>query len=378
METGVSLSPFPHWMLREIYEQPEMIERTLARFVDGKALRPEAWQEARAWLEATRGTVLILASGSSRHAGLVTEVLLEDLAGLTVDVEYASEFVYRSKNALKHASVLVISQSGETADTLAAPATKSFTAQLLNLYLLSLAAAEVRGRMGREDMATRLAELAGLADAVRGQLAGWQQAAERCARHYSNARSMLFLGRGLHYPIAREGALKLKESAYLHAEGYPSGELKHGPNALVGESTPLVMLATVDREEEESVGRYERVVALMEDMRRQGADVFAICNEDDERVLALAARSIQIRAMSEPLLAICEVIPLQLFSYFMAVLAWQQTFRLLARYKELGGASVIHRPRLRRECLGELVQIDGSVHRCVNSESVNRRLDRVD
>jgi glucosamine--fructose-6-phosphate aminotransferase (isomerizing) len=348
METGVSLSPFPHWMLREIYEQPEMIERTLARFVDGKALRPEAWQEARAWLEATRGTVLILASGSSRHAGLVAEVLLEDLAGLTVDVEYASEFVYRSKNALKHASVLVISQSGETADTLAAPATKSFTAQLLNLYLLSLAAAEVRGRMGREDMATRLAELAGLADAVRGQLAGWQQAAERCARHYSNARSMLFLGRGLHYPIAREGSLKLKESAYLHAEGYPSGELKHGPNALVGESTPLVMLATVDREEEESVGRYERVVALMEDMRRQGADVFAICNEDDERVLALAARSIQIRAMSEPLLAICEVIPLQLFSYFMAVLAWQQTFRLLARYKELGGASVIHRPRLRR------------------------------
>jgi glucosamine--fructose-6-phosphate aminotransferase (isomerizing) len=388
METGVSLSPFPHWMLREIYEQPEMIERTLARFVDGKALRPEAWQEARAWLEATRGTVLILASGSSRHAGLVAEVLLEDLAGLTVDVEYASEFVYRSKNALKHASVLVISQSGETADTLAAlrkatetglqtlaitnvaeshlaseatvslpteagreravPATKSFTAQLLNLYLLSLAAAEVRGRMGREDMATRLAELAGLADAVRGQLAGWQQAAERCARHYSDARSMLFLGRGLHYPIAREGALKLKESAYLHAEGYPSGELKHGPNALVGESTPLVMLATVDREEEESVGRYERVVALMEDMRRQGADVFAICNEDDERVLALAARSIQIRAMSEPLLAICEVIPLQLFSYFMAVLAWQQTFRLLARYKELGGASVIHRPRLRR------------------------------
>ena len=123
----------------------------------------------------------------------------------------------------------------------------------------------------------------------------------------------------MHYPIAREGALKLKESAYLHAEGYPSGELKHGPNALVSEEIPLVMLATVDRNDSESVERYEKVVHLMRDMREQGANILAVANEGDEMVASLATHMIAVKPAREPLLAICEIVPLQMFAYFMAI-----------------------------------------------------------
>jgi glucosamine--fructose-6-phosphate aminotransferase (isomerizing) len=276
-----------------------------------------------------------------------------------VDVEYASEYTYRSEKALKNASVLVVSQSGETADTLAAlrkanaaghatlaitnvavstmaneasasfpteagreraiPATKSFTAQLLNVYLLALLAAEECQIMDGAELALRLSELAALPTLLKRQLAGWEASAAEVATKFRNATSFLFLGRGIHYPIAREGALKLKESAYLHAEGYPSGELKHGPNALVSEGTPLVMIATVDREDSESVERYEKVLHLMRDMRAQGADVLAIANAEDKSVAELARYTIFVEPAREPLMAICEVVPLQMLSYFMAV-----------------------------------------------------------
>lgn len=361
MEDLSTPAPYPHWMLREIHEQPAMLERTLAEYVGGDLLKADAWADAKRWIETAKAEILIAASGSSRHAGMVAELLLEDLAGIAVDVEYASEYVYRSEKSLKNASVLLISQSGETADTLAAlrkatgaghatltvsnvagssmaqlatvsvptqagreravPATKSFTAQLLTLYLLALAAAEVRGTLAAGEIAERLRRVTALPAVVRRQLAGWQAAAESCARHYAHAHSFLFLGRGLHYPIAREGALKLKESAYLHAEGYPSGELKHGPNALVGEGIPLVMIATVDRGDAESVERYQKVVALMQDLRRQGADILAVCNAGDADVMALSTQSIPVEEQEEPLLGLCEVIPLQLFSYFMAIQA---------------------------------------------------------
>ena len=139
------------------------------------------------------------------------------------------------------------------------------------------------------------------------------------AKAYGNARSFLFLGRGVHYPIAREGALKLKESAYLHAEGYPSGELKHGPNALVGDSTPLVMIVTVDRSRPDSVQRYDKSLQLMADMRAQGATILAIANRGDAAVSALADHTIEVTETAEDLLPLCEVIPLQLFAYFMAI-----------------------------------------------------------
>lgn len=348
-----------HWMLREICEQPQTLAATLGQMVLGGKFRPEPTAPLRTWLQGTAGNIVIAASGSSRHAGQVAELLIEDLSGIAVDVEYASEFIYRSERSLKDAAVLVVSQSGETADTLAAlrrakgtehhtlaitnvpdstmareadvsfptaagreravPATKSFTAQVLNLYLLALLAAEERGTRSGAEIATALGDLSTLPALVERQLAGWEQSAASVAEQYSRPKSFLFLGRGVHYPIAREGALKLKESSYLHAEGYPSGELKHGPNALVSESTPLVMLATVDRSDAASVERYGKVLQLMATMREQGADILAVSNTGDDAVAALATHRIEVEEASEPLLAMTEVIPLQMLSYFMAV-----------------------------------------------------------
>jgi glucosamine--fructose-6-phosphate aminotransferase (isomerizing) len=352
-------SPYAHWMLREIYEQPVTLTATLDRYVEGQEFREAVCAPMMEWLKAAQKNILVAASGSSRHAGMVAELMIEDASAIAVDVEYASEYCYRSEKAFSGAAVLVVSQSGETADTLAAlrkaalaghktlaitnvadstmareatasmstlagreraiPATKSFTAQLLNLHLLSLLSAVSQNAIEGLALTTALKEVAELPLSIAAQLKGWEESTRVIARQYTFAQSFLFLGRGLHYPIAREGALKLKESAYLHAEGYPSGELKHGPNALVGEGTPLVMLATVDRSDADSRQRYEKVIQLMRDMREQGADILAIANTGDSEVAALATHTIFVNEMREPLLAISEVVPLQLFSYFMAI-----------------------------------------------------------
>jgi glucosamine--fructose-6-phosphate aminotransferase (isomerizing) len=346
-------------MLREIHEQPATLAATVERYVDGARFSAAMCGPLREWLKAARGEIVIAASGSSRHAGLVAELMFEDLSGIAVDVEYASEYCYRSEKALKNAVVMVISQSGETADTLAAlrkakaaghqtlaitnvatssmaneaavsfpteagreraiPATKSFTGQLLNLYLLSLLAAELRNAITPAELQARLVELSGLPERVAAQLQGWEDAVRSIAEKYRTTQNFLFLGRGVHYAVAREGALKLKESAYLHAEGYPSGELKHGPNALVSDATPLVMLATVDRTDGESVERYEKVVHLMREMRAQGADILAVANTGDATVAALASHVVFVEEMREALLPMAEVIPLQFFAYFMAL-----------------------------------------------------------
>jgi glucosamine--fructose-6-phosphate aminotransferase (isomerizing) len=345
-------------MLREIHEQPETLATTLAQFAEEGDFKEDACEPIRGWLRDAR-EIVVSASGSSRHAGLFGELLIEDLSGIPVDVEYASEYNYRSERALKNASVLVVSQSGETVDTLASlrkanqaghgtlaitnvegssmsreaivsmptaagreravPATKSFTAQLLNLHILALLAAEVRGSIDAAERTRLLRQAATLPQIVADQLPSWEETLRQLAEEIKDAQAFLFVGRSVHYPIAREGALKLKESAYLHAEGYPSGELKHGPNALVNRETPLVMLATVDRSDPEAVIRYEKVVHLMRDMRTQGATIIAIANEGDTTVAGLADHIIPVRETSEPLLAICEVIPLQLLAYFMAV-----------------------------------------------------------
>jgi glutamine---fructose-6-phosphate transaminase (isomerizing) len=351
--------PYAHWMLREIHEQPDTLTATLHRYVADGSLRPDVCTPIRDWLRDAGREIVIAASGSSRHAGMAAELMIEDFSGIAVDVEYASEYCYRAEKALKNASVMVISQSGETADTLAAlrkanlaghrtlaitnvhgstmareatvsfptlagreravPATKSFTAQLLNLYLLSLLAAELRQEFDADELAVRLAELAKLPELIRAQLPAWETSVRLIAEKYSSAESFLFLGRGVHYPIAREGALKLKESAYLHAEGYPSGELKHGPNALVGDRTPLVMIATVDSTDPGSVERYEKVVQLMRDMRAQGATILAIANTGDSLVASLANDTVFVDEAREELLPLFEVVPLQLFSYFAAI-----------------------------------------------------------
>lgn len=352
-------APYAHWMLREIHEQPETLAATLNNYVDAQGFRADLSAPLLAWLKEARGKIVIAASGSSRHAGLAAELMFEDLSGIHVDVEYASEYTYRAEKALSEAAVMVVSQSGETADTLAAlrkatlaghatlaitnvasstmakeatvsfptaagreraiPATKSFTGQLLNLYLLSILAAEARGAIHAEELAVRLEELRALPARVKAQLQGWEDSVREVAERYRTAKNFLFLGRGVHYPIAREGALKLKESAYLHAEGYPSGELKHGPNALVSDATPLVMIATVDPNDTESVQRYEKIVQLMRDMREQGANILAVANQGDDVVAGLATNVVFVESAREALLPMYEVIPLQLFAYFMAI-----------------------------------------------------------
>jgi glucosamine--fructose-6-phosphate aminotransferase (isomerizing) len=359
MPNNQSPSPYPHWMLREIHEQPATLAATLERYVAGGSFRQESCEAIREWTRSLANEIVIAASGSSRHAGMVAELTIEELSGFGVDVEYASEYTYRPQKALKGATVIVISQSGETADTLAAlrranavgsqtlaitnvaastmaqeasasfpieagreraiPATKSFTGQLLNIYMLALLLAETRKTISSIELKGRLEELATLPVRIAAQLEGWEKSVREIAGQFGSAKSFLFLGRGVHYPIAREGALKLKESAYLHAEGYPSGELKHGPNALVGKDTSLVMIATVDHSREDSVQRYEKSLQLMRDMREQGADILAIANTGDSEVAALATHTIFVEEMREDLLPICEVIPLQLLAYFMAI-----------------------------------------------------------
>ena len=352
------MTDYPHAMLAEIYEQPAAIRRTLDLYLSGTALNPEAFAPLAHWLNP-RGEVLIAASGSSRHAGLAAEILLEDLCGLAVDVEYASEFGCRATANPRHPSVLVISQSGETSDTLAAlrfarthgqqtlaianvtgssmlreaaaamplaagrevaiPATKSFTCQLAALYLLALYAAQQTGAMDAAELDRNIRELRAVPDQVERQLDAWRPRMAALAAKYADASTFLYLGRGIHYAIAREGALKMKESSYVHAEGYPTGELKHGPNALVGQQVPLVVLATADRGLEDSMVRYEKTLQLLEDMKQQGARVIALANTGDEKVASLVTDVVEIEQANEFLLPLSEVVPLQLFSYFMAL-----------------------------------------------------------
>ena len=349
---------FAHEMLREIYEQPKALGRTLDLYLAGKSLKPEVARLLAGWPNAS-GEVLIAASGSSRHSGLYAEILLEDLCGLAVDVEYASEYSRRGGVDLRHPSVLVLSQSGETSDTLAAleearlrgqktlaitnhaastmahladvsmplaagvekaiPATKSFTCQLAVLFLLALYEGARLGRMDRAALTGHIEELASVGGKIEWALDAWRTQMAALASKYKSAATFLYLGRGIHYAIAREGALKLKEASYVHAEGYPVGELKHGPNALVSDRVPLVVLATVDRGLDASVLRYEKTLQLLADMKEQGAKVIAIANDGDVRVEGLVTDCVRVPEASEYLLPILEVVPLQLFAYFMAL-----------------------------------------------------------
>jgi glucosamine--fructose-6-phosphate aminotransferase (isomerizing) len=349
---------FAHEMLREIYEQPAALRRTLALYLEGNCLRREVAERLAGWANPA-GEVLIAASGSSRHSGLAGEILLEDLCGLAVDVEYASEYSCRGRYDLRRPAVIVISQSGETSDTLAAlrevsqrgektlaitnadlstmaqeagvsmplaagvekaiPATKSFTCQLAVLFLLALYEARRLGRMDAPELAANIARLQALPGSIEEQLDGWREQMAALAHKYNSANTFLFLGRGIHYAIAREGALKLKEASYVHAEGYPAGELKHGPNALVSDRVPLVILATVDHTLEASVVRYEKTLQLLAEMKTQGARVIALANAGDREVSELVSDCVEVQPATEYLLPIAEVVPLQLFAYFMAI-----------------------------------------------------------
>jgi glutamine---fructose-6-phosphate transaminase (isomerizing) len=349
---------FTHAMRREIYEQPTAIAQTIEKHLKDDIIFPgELETIAGALLTFER--LIIAASGSSRHAGLAGEIMIEDLSGVAVDVEYASEYCYRSTHAAVEPIVMVITQSGETADTIAAqrealtrgvktiaisnvpdttivreagaalisgagpelsiPATKSFTTQLTILYLMALFLARKRGRMTSEVTRSYLQRLMRLPAAIEEKLSKWDSLAEEFGRVHFTAEKFLYLGRGVHYAIAREGALKLKEISYAHAEGYPAGELKHGPNALVDDKLPVVVIATCDHRDPDSVLRYRRTLEVMKEVRSRKGPLVTVATEGDKDVSAIADQVFYVPAAPELLLPIVEVIPLQLFAYHVAI-----------------------------------------------------------
>ncbi len=345
-------------MRREIYEQPTAIAKTVQKHLKDDIIFPGELDPIEGAL-LTFEKLIIAASGSSRHAGLAGEIMIEDLSGVAVDVEYASEYCYRSTHAAVEPIVMVITQSGETADTLAAqrealtrgvktiaisnmpdttivrearaalitgagpevsvPATKSFTTQVTILYLMALFLARKRGRMTSEVTRTYLQRLMRLPEAIENNLPVWDRLAEEYGSVHFKAEKFLYLGRGVHYAIAREGALKLKEISYAHAEGYPAGELKHGPNALVDEKLPVVVLATCDHQDPDSVLRYRRTLEVMKEVRSRKGPLITVATEGDKEVEEFTDHVFYVPAFPELLLPILEVIPLQLFAYHIAV-----------------------------------------------------------
>jgi glucosamine--fructose-6-phosphate aminotransferase (isomerizing) len=348
---------FSHAMRREIYEQPQAIAKTIEQHLRDDILFPGELHALESAL-LTFEKLIIAASGSSRHAGLAGEIMIEDLSGVAVDVEYASEYCYRSTHAAVEPIVMVITQSGETADTVAAqrealtrgvktiavsnvaeatipreasaalitgagpelavPATKSFTTQVTVVYLMALFLARKRGRMTTEVTRSYLQSLLQLPDAIETHLRVWDELAEQFAEKHFLAEKFLYLGRGVHYAIAREGALKLKETSYAHAEGYPAGELKHGPNALVDEKLPVVVLATYDKRDPDSMLRYQRTLEVMKEVKSRRGQVVTVATEGDQEVEHIADDVFFVPSAPELLLPIVEVIPLQLFAYHVA------------------------------------------------------------
>lgn len=350
---------FPHYMLKEIFEQPEGLRRTIAPRVslEQSVVRLDEVRISADELRALR-RINIVASGTSRHAGMAGQYMIQELANLPVEVDYASEFEYRNPPIGKGELTIVITQSGETADTTAAQreaktkgsrtiaisnvvdstiareadgvlytnagpeisiaSTKAFTAQMAVLYLFAVYLGQVRGTLSKEQVRAHIRELLDLPGKVEKILQSAPDC-ERLADKYRSAQDFLYLGRAIHYPIAMDGALKLKEVSYVHAEGYPTGEAKHGPNALIDENLPVVIIATCDREDAGSVLRYEKNVANIRSFKQQSGRVIAIATEGDEQISRLADQAIFVPQASELLSPILEIVPLQLFAYYMAV-----------------------------------------------------------
>jgi len=348
---------FPHYMLKEIFEQPRGLRDTIEPRVAGDLVRLDDVRITPVELCALR-RINIVASGTSRHAGMVGQYMIQELANLPVDVDYASEFEYRNPLIGKGELTIVITQSGETADTTAAQrearakgsrtiaisnvvdstiareadgvlythagpeisiaSTKAFTAQMAALYLFAVYLGQTRQTLSREQVRDRVQEVLELPAKLETVL---QSAAEcqRWAEQYHAVQDFLFLGRAIHYPVAMDGALKLKEVSYIHAEGYPTGETKHGPNALIDENLPIVIIATCDRKDAGSVRRYEKNVANMKSFKQQSARVVAIASEGDDSVPRVADQTLVVPEASELLSPILEIVPLQLFAYYMAV-----------------------------------------------------------
>ncbi|GGG69749.1 glutamine--fructose-6-phosphate aminotransferase [isomerizing] [Edaphobacter dinghuensis] len=351
---------YKHFMLKEVNEQPRAIRDTTLGRVSldtGKVFLSEMQISDEDFRTASQ--ITIAACGTSWHAGLAGKFMIERLARLPVDVDYASEYRYRDPIADPHAIGLLITQSGETADTIAAQreliskgsktlaicnvvgaavtreaqgtittnagpeigvaSTKAFTAQLTALFVLALHLAQVRGTITDAESLHLVTELSKVPSKIEDILRSVDDQCQQLAKVFHTADDFLFLGRGIHYPIALEGALKLKEISYIHAEGYPAGEMKHGPNALIDESLPVVTIATKDPDDPSSVLKYEKTLSNIQEVTARSGRVIAIAIEGDEEIKHLVEHTIQIPQAPELLLPILEVVPLQLLAYHIAV-----------------------------------------------------------
>jgi glutamine---fructose-6-phosphate transaminase (isomerizing) len=350
---------FPHYMLKEIFDQPQGLRDTIQPrvSVDDAVVRLDDVRISAEELRALR-RINIVASGTSRHAGMAGQYMIQDLVNIPVDVDYASEFEYRNPLIGPGELTIVITQSGETADTTAAQreakakgsktiaisnvidstiareadgvlythagpeisiaSTKAFTAQMAVLYLFALYLGQVRGKFAKEKRRQYIRELMDLPALLETVLKTAPEC-ERLAEKYYRVQDFLFVGRAIHYPIAMDGALKLKEVSYIHAEGYPTGETKHGPQAMIDENLPVVIIATCDHNDPGSVLRYEKNVANIKGFKQQSARVIAIATEGDEQMPKLADHTIFVPRTAELLSPMLEIVPLQLFAYYMTV-----------------------------------------------------------
>ena len=351
---------YKHFMLKEIWEQPRAIrDTTLGRVSldSGKVFLDEMKLDDEEL--ACASSINIAACGTSWHAAQAGKYMIERLARLPVDVDYASEYRYRNPIPDRNALGLLITQSGETADTLAAQremkslgsktvaicnvvdamvareahgaiythagpeigvaSTKAFTAQLTALFLLAMKLGQLRGRLDQEQSVALIEELSRVPAKIEEVLRKCAGQCEELAKNLSTARDFLYLGRGIHFPIALEGALKLKEISYIHAEGYPAGEMKHGPNALIDETLPVVVLATRDESDPASKLRYEKTLSNIQEVTARSGRVIAVATEGDETIGGLVERVIYIPPVAEMLSPLVEIVPLQLLAYYIAV-----------------------------------------------------------
>lgn len=356
---------FPHFMLKEIFEQPQAVRRVIEGWMDpsGRITVPGLSfpeEEIRAFSKVT-----IAASGSSRHAGMVGEFMLERMTGLVVEVDFASQYCYRDPVVAAHELTIFLSQSGTTIDTVTAlqaarrkgartlaicnvpetpltqnadstllthageeiaiAATKSFTTQLTALFLLSAYIARTRG-VADPPVEAAIRQLPYLSTHIKKALST-DDCCQVFARQLYKYKDFIYVGRDIDYPIALEGALKLKEISYIHAEGYPTGELKHGPTALVNEDLPVVVLATHDKHDEGSMVRYERTVSNIREFVQREIPVVAITTEGDTIISQLTSGIIPVPELPMLLQPIVEVVPLQFLAYHIAVLCGRNVDR---------------------------------------------------
>ncbi|UPT71812.1 MAG: glutamine--fructose-6-phosphate transaminase (isomerizing) [Flavobacterium sp. JAD_PAG50586_2] len=345
---------YDHFMLKEIYEQPNVIKDTYrGRLLANQGIIQMAGVEdnLEKFLHADR--IIIVACGTSWHAGLVAEYVIEEFARINVEVEYASEFRYRNPIINKNDVVIAISQSGETADTLAAiklakekgafvfgvcnvvgssisretnagaythagpeigvASTKAFTTQITVLTMIALRLAKAKGTLSNSDFHRYLQELEVIPEKVAEALTSTNETAKEIAAKFKDATNCLYLGRGYNFPVALEGALKLKEISYIHAEGYPAAEMKHGPIALIDEQMPVIVIAPKQ-------GHYDKVVSNIQEIKSRSGKIIAIVTKGDTQVRGLADHVIEIPETSDALSPLITTIPLQLLSYHIAVM----------------------------------------------------------